>query len=205
MFEILQAYLAEFTYAGIFLVLFLCGLGLPVPEDIPILVSGYLSHLGTIRPWPALAVNLAGILLGDLMIFSFGYWMGPRALQHRLIRLVMTPRRAAKVNQFFARHGKKAIFFGRFVAGLRAPIFLAAGVARVPPRTFCLMDGAAALISVPALFSLAYYFGEQLDALREFLGSAKKVMALLLVAGAAVWLGGRFLLRRWRERGIPAA
>ena len=77
MFEVLEAYLAEFTYAGIFLLLFLCGLGLPVPEDIPILVSGYLSHLGTIRPWPALAVNLAGILLGDLMIFSFGYWMGP--------------------------------------------------------------------------------------------------------------------------------
>lgn len=204
MFEILQAYLAEFTYAGIFLVLFLCGLGLPVPEDIPILVSGYLSHLGTIRPWPALAVNLAGILLGDLMIFSFGYWMGPRALQHRLIRLVMTPRRAAKVNQFFARHGKKAVFFGRFVAGLRAPLFLAAGVARVPPRTFCLMDGTAALISVPLLFSLAYYFGENLDALREFLGSTKRTIMLLAAVGTLAWLGG-WLVRRWRERGIPAA
>ncbi|OGL58913.1 MAG: hypothetical protein A3I72_11550 [Candidatus Tectomicrobia bacterium RIFCSPLOWO2_02_FULL_70_19] len=204
MFEVLQAYLAEFTYAGIFLVLFLCGLGLPVPEDVPILVSGYLSHLGTIRPWPALAVNLTGILIGDLMIYSFGYWMGPRAVQHRLLRLVMTRRRMDKVNRFFGRHGKKAIFFGRFVTGLRAPIFLAAGIARVPPRTFILMDGAAALISVPLLFSLAYFFGENLDAMREFLGSTKRTLLLLAAAGALLWLGGR-LVRRWREKGIPAA
>ena len=204
MFEILQAYLAEFTYAGIFLLLLLCGLGLPVPEDIPILVSGYLSHLGTIRPWAALAVNLTGILIGDIMIYSFGYWMGPRAMQHRLLRLVMTRRRMLKVNRFFDQHGKKAIFFGRFVAGLRAPLFLAAGVARVRPRTFVLMDGTAALISVPLLFSLAYYFGENLDALREFLGSTKRTLMLVAAAGALLWLGGR-LVRRWRERGLPAA
>ncbi|MEK6711680.1 MAG: DedA family protein [Nitrospinota bacterium] len=205
MFEILQGYLAEFTYAGIFLVLFLCGLGLPVPEDIPILVSGYLAHLGAIRPWPGLAVNLAGVLIGDLVIYSFGYWMGPRALRHRLLRLVMTPRRAATVNRFFTKHGKKAVFFGRFVAGLRAPIFLAAGIARLHPRTFILMDGTAALITVPALYFLAYYFGEQLDVLRGFLGSTKKAAALLLGAVLILWLAKRRVMRWWRERGTPAA
>lgn len=204
MFEILQAYMAEFTYAGIFLILLLCGLGLPIPEDVPILVSGYLSHLGTIRPLHALAVNLTGILLGDLIIYSFGYWMGPRALQYRLIRLVITRKRMNAVNRFFNDHGKKAIFFGRFVAGVRAPLFLAAGVARVSPRTFCLMDGTAALISVPTLFFLAFYFGENLDALREFLGSTKRTVVLLVAVGAFIWLGGR-LLRRWREKGLPAA
>jgi len=204
MFEIVQGYLAEFTYAGIFLVLFLCGLGLPVPEDVPIIVSGYLSYLGTIRPLPALGVNLAGILLGDMMIYSFGYWMGPRALRLRLIRHVMTPERAGKVNRFFQKHGKKAIFFGRFVAGLRAPLFLAAGVARVPPRTFVLMDGAAAMISVPVLFFLAFYFGEKLDALREFLGSTKRLVAVLLTVGFAVWLARGYLIRRRRAKDLPA-
>jgi membrane protein DedA with SNARE-associated domain len=203
MFEILQGYLAEFTYAGIFLVLLLCGLGLPVPEDIPIIISGYLAYLGTIRPLPALAVNLTAILIGDFMIYSFGYWMGPRALRYGLFQRVMTPHRAAKVNRFFDRHGKKAIFFGRFIAGLRAPLFLAAGIARVPARTFCLMDGAAAFISVPMLFFLAYHFGEKIDALRELLGSTKRVLVVLLVAGLAIWLAGRFLLRRWRR--MPAA
>ena len=81
MYEFLQEYLVEFAYGGVFLVLLLCGLGLPVPEDIPIITSGYLVHLGTMSFWPALTANLLGIMLGDLMIYGFGYWMGPKALE----------------------------------------------------------------------------------------------------------------------------
>ena len=73
MFEIIQAYFTEFTYGGIFIVLLLCGIGLPLPEDIPIIVSGYLVHLGAIDFGFALAVNFAGVLIGDMIIFSIGY------------------------------------------------------------------------------------------------------------------------------------
>ena len=77
MFGLLQEYLAEFTYVGIFLVLLLCGLGLPLPEDVPIILSGYLAHLGAVEFWPALAANLLGIMAGDLATYGLGYWMAP--------------------------------------------------------------------------------------------------------------------------------
>ena len=85
----------------------------------------------------------------------------------------------------------------------RRPV--AAGIARFHPRTFILMDGTAALITVPALYFLAYYFGEQLDVLRGFLGSTKKAAALLLGAVLILWLAKRRVMRWWRERGTPAA
>lgn len=199
MYGFLQEYLVEFAYGGVFLVLLLCGLGLPVPEDIPIITSGYLVHLGTMSFWPALAVNMLGIMLGDLIIYSFGYWMGPRAIEYRLFRSVMTPERMGKVQAFFDRHGKKAIFFGRFIAGLRAPLFLAAGITRLPLRIFFGMDLAAALLSVPLLLVAAWYFGDHIDEFRQMVGTGKAVFILVLGAAALLW-GAKYLWRKWRSK-----
>ena len=204
MFEIVHAYLAEFTYAGIFLVLLLCGLGLPLPEDVPILISGYLSYLGTIHFGYALAVTMAGVLIGDMIIFSLGYWWGPNATQHRLVRSILTPKRMEKVEVFFGKHGRKAVFFGRFLAGLRAPLFLTAGIMRMPAWRFFCMDGLAALLSVPALLILAYSFGEQLDSLRRMLGTTKTIVVLILGAGIALY-AVRFFVRRWKGGPFAAA
>ena len=204
MYEFLQEYLVEFAYGGVFLVLLLCGLGLPVPEDIPIITSGYLVHLGTMSFWPALTVNLLGIMLGDLMIYGFGYWMGPKALEYRLLRSVITHERMEKVQSFFDRHGKKAIFFGRFVAGLRAPLFLAAGITRLPIRIFFGMDLAAALLSVPLLLAAAWYFGDHIDEFRQMVGTGKAVFILLLGAAALLW-GGKYLWRKWRSKDSAPA
>ncbi|MBT3351546.1 MAG: DedA family protein [Nitrospinaceae bacterium] len=195
MFEIIQAYLAEFTYGGIFLVLLLCGLGLPLPEDVPIIVSGYLTHLGTIKAEYALAVNFAGVLSGDMIIYSLGYWWGPRATQHRTVRAILNPRRLKKVERFFGKHGRKAVFFGRFLAGLRAPLFLAAGMMRVPVWRFFGMDFLAAALSIPVLFFAAFYFGDELDTLRKMLGTTKNIVAFIVAAGA-IWFAVHYYIRR---------
>ena len=199
MYGFLQVYLVEFAYGGVFLILVLCGLGLPVPEDIPIIISGYLVHLGTMDFWPALTVNLLGIMLGDVMIYGFGYWMGPKALEHRILRPVMTPDRMEKVHDLFDHHGRKAIFFGRFVAGLRAPLFLVAGITRLPLRIFFGMDLTAALLSVPLMLAAAWYFGDHIDDFRRMVGTGKAVFILALGAVAA-WMGGKYLWRKWRSK-----
>ena len=168
-------------------------------EDIPIITSGYLVHLGTMSFWPALTVNLLGIMLGDLMIYGFGYLMGPRALEHRMLHRVVTPERMEKVHRFFERHGRKAIFFGRFVAGLRAPLFLAAGITRLPLRIFFGMDLAAALLSVPLLLAAAWYFGDHIDDFRRMVGTGKALFILVLGAVALLW-SGKYLWRKWRSK-----
>ena len=204
MFEALEFYLAEFTYVGIFFVLMLCGLGLPIPEDIPILTSGYLAHLGTINIWAALAVNFIGVLVGDTFIYSLGRYWGPRATEHRLFRSLMTPSRMEKVERFFERHGRKAIFFGRFLAGLRAPLFLMAGVMRVPARLFLGMDMLAASVSVPVLLFAAYYFGDEIDVLRRMLGKTQNFV-FLFIAVVALIIALRFVIQRIRSKKSRAA
>ena len=180
-------YISEFTYFGIFFILLLCGLGLPLPEDIIIFTSGYLSYLGTTQPVIALSVNFIGILTGDLIIYGIGYFYGDQISNFRFLKNIATEERLSKSEHFFKTHGKKAIFFGRFLMGLRAPLFLAAGITRLPFKIFVIMDLAAAIISVPVLFSLSFYFGNQIEYVLELLSSIQRIIFFLGIM-ALFWL-----------------
>ena len=175
MFPFFIHYISEFTYFGIFFVLLLCGLGLPLPEDIIIFTSGYLSYLGTIEPITAIFVNLIGILIGDLIIYGIGYYYGEQIFKFHFLKKIATDERLKKSKRFFATHGKKAIFFGRFLMGLRAPLFLVAGITKFPFKIFFLMDLVAAVISVPILFSLSFYFGSHIEYALDILSSLQKI------------------------------
>jgi hypothetical protein len=65
----------RFTYAAIVGVLLLCGLGLPLPEEVPILTSAILSQSGHLRPWWALGACMVGVMVGDsIMYFLVRRW-----------------------------------------------------------------------------------------------------------------------------------
>ncbi len=131
----LEQFLEEFTYAGIFIALFLGGIGVPLPEEVPVLTAGVLAHEGVVRWWLALPVCVLGVLSGGTLL----YWAG--------------------------RHwgGVKIVFTARHVMGLRAAAFLTAGIARVPFPRFLAADLAASMLGVPISFGLAFFFTDQLE------------------------------------------
>tara|TARA_Y100000588_G_scaffold372081_1_gene444203 strand:- start:2283 stop:2888 length:606 start_codon:yes stop_codon:yes gene_type:complete len=197
MFSFFIHYISEFTYFGIFLVLLLCGLGLPLPEDIIIFTSGYLSYIGTTKPITALFVNLIGILAGDLIIYGIGYYYGEQIFKFRFLKKIATEERLKKSKHFFTIHGKKAVFFGRFLMGLRAPLFLVAGITKFPFKTFIIMDLTAAIISVPLLFSLSFYFGSQIEYALDILSSLQKIIFFVgfIIIFYIFWKGFKFMKR----------
>jgi membrane protein DedA with SNARE-associated domain len=186
----------RFTYAAIIGVLLLCGMGLPLPEEVPILTSAVLSQSGHLRPWWALGACMFGVMAGDSLMYYLGRRWGGHLLEHRLSRKLLTAERQQQITVYFARYGARIIFAGRFLPGIRAPLFLSAGTLRVPFWVFFLMDGAAALLSIPLSFWLAYFFT---DKLQEFLNLRDKVHYWgigLVVLGLLAWL----ILHRWWER-----
>ena len=69
-----DALIAQTGYFGIFLVLVLGGLGLPVPEEAPIIVAAILSRKGTMHWIPALGSCFAGVLVGDFIVYFLGFF-----------------------------------------------------------------------------------------------------------------------------------
>jgi membrane protein DedA with SNARE-associated domain len=199
------ALIERFTYAAIIAVLLLCGMGLPLPEEVPILTSAILSHSGHLQPWWALGACMFGVMLGDSIMFLLGQRWGPHVLEHRLSRKLLTAERQEKIARYFERYGAWIIFAARFLPGIRSPLFLTAGSMRVSFWTFFGMDGAAAVVSIPASFWIAYYFTDKLEELLHLREQAHFWALLLVAAGLLGWLLLHRLWNRWWATRTGAA
>ncbi|MBI2571321.1 MAG: DedA family protein [Candidatus Schekmanbacteria bacterium] len=174
------------AYLAILVVLLLCGVGFPLPEDIPLLVGGYLAHQGDVNLYIMIAVGMFGVLCGDFIIFSAGRRFGMRVLNSRMLRRVATPLRLLRVQRLFDRHGDRAVFLARFIVGLRPIVFATAGTLGMSRSKFLLYDGAAAAVSVPVWIVLAYVSGPKLDELMHGLETTKRLVFWLVVGACAI-------------------
>jgi membrane protein DedA with SNARE-associated domain len=88
----IQAVIEQVTYAGIFVVLFVAGLGVPIPEEIPIAAAAVRAQQGVVRWWIVLPVCVLGVIAGDLVLYWSGRHWGQRVLNWRVVRRVLVLR-----------------------------------------------------------------------------------------------------------------
>jgi membrane protein DedA with SNARE-associated domain len=150
-------------YFLIFGILLLCGLGLPIPEDVTLLAGGLLAYYGLTNLYATIAVALVGVLFGDTAIFILGVTYGRKLTKKWIFHKLLPDDRLNWVKNQFKKRGNRMIFAARFMPGARAPIFFSAGTFHLRYRVFIAYDGAAAIISVPLVIGAVYYFGDQLD------------------------------------------
>ena len=155
-------------YSGIILLLILGGLGVPIPEEAPIVLSAILSHKGAMW-WPlAFASCLVGVIVGDFVVYFLGYFYGEKVLSFRLTRSFLTRPREAQIKGYFQRHGIKILIVGRFAVGFRTAAYLTAGILRLPPLKLLMADLVAATLSTTLMFAGGYWFADWIEAgLRE--------------------------------------
>lgn len=179
------------AYAAILGILFACGLGVPIPEDITLIAAGIISASGSISLPGAFIAGYVGVMLGDCMLFFAGRKYGHRVFRIWPFNKMMTPERILLAEKKIQRNARMICFVARFMPGLRAPIYLTCGVLRVSPLTFLGQDGLAALLSVPIWVYLGYWFGQNLD---QALSIAKDIQIFIISAVAALIVG--YLVRR---------
>lgn len=168
--------------------LFGAGLGLPIPEEIPVLAAGVLAGEGVVRWWIALPVCLLGILAGDTVLYWIGHHWGEHILDFRFVRLVLSRDREERFKAAYHRHGVKIVFTARHIAGVRAAAFLTAGIVRLPFLRFLAVDSGAALIGVPLSFGLAFLFTDQVERLVADIHRLERWATLVGLLGVAAWL-----------------
>src|SRR5262249_28580601 len=153
----------HFGYIGIALILILGGLGLPIPEEAPIILAAVLARHGQMW-WPlALASCLGGVLLGDLVVYFLGYFNGEKVLSLPVTRRLLTRQREAQIKGYFHRHGFKILVSGRFVPGFRTAAYLTAGILKLPMLKLLVTDLFAASLSTTVMFGLGFAFASQIE------------------------------------------
>lgn len=197
---LIATYIEHFTYLGLFLALVLCGLGLPMPEDIALLAGGFLVHRGIIQFPATVMVSFVGVIGGDCSLFFLGRRFGTGLVSHLSLLYPNYRRSFLRMREFMDRHGHRAIFYGRFLAGLRAVIYLCAGSLGVPTGRFILYDLMGAAISVPIVVSIGFLFGNEIEALVHYLGGIDRLLIVVAAASVIIWLMRGLVTSRAPER-----
>jgi membrane protein DedA with SNARE-associated domain len=147
--------------------LLIAGLGVPIPEDVFLILGGVLTHQKQSSVLFAIFVLYSGVMVGDAIVYCLGARYGEAVLRRRFIARLMTPARVERVRRYYQRWGALTVFLARHVAGIRFPTFLMAGVSRMGFFRFFFWDSLAALLSVPLWFWLGYAASNNWDEIHK--------------------------------------
>ena len=189
-------------YAYVFMVgiLLACGFGFPMPEDVVLVTGGMLASRHVVDLLATNVLCLIGVLAGDGTVFCIGYRLGPKLKQTKFYQSILHSDREEKVARWFKNYGDRVIFFARFTPGLRMPLFLTAGMYRISFWKFLLLDGLAALISVPLWIWVGYFFGSNLELLEAKMKQFQMGIYFLLALVLVLIVGSVLMKKKWMKK-----
>ena len=206
--ESIGSTLGAWTYLVVALVAFLeaaAFLGLLVPGETGIIAGGVVAGQGHVDLVALIALAWASAFAGDLTGYALGRRLGRPFLLAHGGRFGLSPARVEQVDAFFARHGGKAIFIGRFVGVVRSLSPFLAGSARMPLGRFVPYDILGSGIQSTLLCLLGYAFWRSLDTLigvakRGALALSTTIVVVTAIVVAVRWLrvpANRAAARAW--------
>lgn len=195
-------------YFAIFGSLIAAGFGAPIPEELPVIMGGVAAgHAANQVPvthpfwYIMLPVCWAGVILSDGILYMIGRLGGRRLLDIGWVKTrLLRPSKRAEIEDNFHRYGVKILLGARFLPGVRAPIFVMAGILRMPLPKFILADGLYAVPGVSLLFTLSYWFTDSFLGLYQHVEHKVAAVRSLVVILAIAAVAGAFLYAYLRRR-----
>ncbi len=184
------------TYITLFVFLLLSGLGLPLPEEVPLLLAGYLASQQTANLWVVIPVGLAGALVSDVLLFMATHRWRSHIFRWRWTRATIRPRHLVVARRQFHNHGLKIVLVARWLPALRSAVCLTAGLTGVPFWRFMLVDAMAACITVSTSILLGYSAGAHIGRLISGFRRAEHIVLMTVIVAAVVGVLVRFIW--WR-------
>lgn len=175
----------------------------PLPSEIILPLAGFTASRGTFSLVEVLVWTTLGSVIGALVLYGLGAWLGRDRLRRIVVRVpMMKVSDVDRAENWFDRHGAKAVFFGRMIPIFRSLISIPAGIERMPLLRFILLTMAGSLIWNSMFVFAGYFLGENWSAVEQYADTLQK----LVIVAVAICVIGFIVLRvrqRRRERMLP--
>ncbi|WP_344293335.1 DedA family protein [Streptomyces synnematoformans] len=172
----------------------------PLPSEVILPLAGFSASQGGMSLSGALAATTAGSVVGAAVLYAVGALLGRDRTVALAARVpLLRPADIEKAEAWFARHGGKAVFFGRMVPVVRSMISVPAGVERMRPAVFLALTTAGSALWNSAFVLAGYALGTRWHDVADGVGVYSKAV-LAAAALAVVPFVARRLLRRGRGR-----
>jgi membrane protein DedA with SNARE-associated domain len=192
---------ANIGYAAVFVLIAIETMGIPVPAETALIAAALLAHERQMDVGTLALIAAAAAILGDNVGFAIGRRFGRRlflikgpALRHR--RKVLE-----HGEPFFARHGPKAVFLGRWVAGLRIASAWLAGMNKMAWPTFLFWNALGGIAWAASVTFSVYFLGAVAENAIDIVGPAAAGAVAVLLAGYLVYRRRRAVEARTTSSG----
>lgn len=169
----------------------------PIPSEVILPLSGFLAYRGEMNVILVVISATIGSYLGALVL----YWLGRKFGEERSIRLLsklplVDRTDFEKAAEWFGRHGRSAVFFGRLIPGVRSLISLPAGARGMPIGSFSLFTIAGSLLWNGALIAAGFALGTQYELIDQY----SHVLDYIVIAAVVAFVGWLVVRRIRRVR-----
>jgi len=186
--ETLTQWIIHYQYAGIFVLLLLGIVGLPIPDETLLVFTGYFVHKGKLEIIPTLLAAYAGSLCGITLSYALGRYVGLPFLRRFGKYFRVTPDKMDRFHAWFERVEKFGLVIGYYLPGIRHFTAFLAGNSRLNFLTFSFYASLGGIIWCSIYLSLGYFLGKQwprvyphIHANLMIISSVTLVMIILLV------------------------
>lgn len=161
----------------------------PIPSEVILPLAGFRSLTGTLNVWAVWPAATLGSVLGALMLYGLGVWLGYERL-HRLAGhrwfVLVSQKDMERGHAQFDRHGGKIVLLGRCVPFLRSVVSIPAGIAGMSVRRFVTLTAIGSGVWNAAFLGLGWLLGENWNQVEGWLGPVSYVVLGLVVVGLVV-------------------
>ena len=196
----IQNLMDSMGYLGILLLMVLENIFPPIPSELIMPSAGFAAARGDMSLGMVVLMGTLGSVIGTLPLYYIGRAFGEDKLVAWADKhgkwLTLSGKDIRKADDWFDRHGSKAVLFGRMVPGIRSLLSLPAGMSEMPLPKFLIYSAIGSALWSAALAYAGYALGENYDRVEQYVGPASKVILGLLVVGAVAWF-----VKRKREQG----
>lgn len=178
-------------------VVFLEQIGLPLPSMIFLIAAGALVGTGQLDAFRVISLSFLVTMVADALWYRLGSKYGTRVLS-LLCRISFEPDTCVRMaEQFYRRHGLRALMMSKFIPGLGTVAPPLAGAFRLGLKRFLLYDSIGAILWVLVSVAIGYALSDQLEVVAVFLARMGLTLAIVLVAAVALYLMAKITWRQW--------
>jgi membrane protein DedA with SNARE-associated domain len=176
----------------------------PLPSEVFLPLAGFAAARGDLSLVAAIVWTTIGSVVGAVFLYGLGAALGRQRLRAIVDRMPLVDvADVDKAEEWFARHGPKAVFFGRMVPLVRSLISVPAGVERMSFVLFLLLTAAGSLIWNSVFVLLGYALGENWHLVEGYAGILSRVVLVAIVVAVVVFVVRRIRRRRAGEQAAP--
>ena len=175
-------------YPGIFILMTLESVNIPIPSEVIMPFSGFLALQGSLNFWLVALMGTLGNMAGAFLSYFLAEWILEIRGKYKILRVILSERHLQKTDEWFKKYGSYSIFFWRIIPMIRTFISLPAGIGKMNLVKFTYLTFLGSFLWAAFLAYVGFFLGNNWTIIQNYFKQMDYVIAVIIAAAFLYWL-----------------